>query len=152
MTVLYVDADACPVKAEAVRVAARHGVRVVMVSDGGVRPNPDALVETVVVASGADAADDWIAERIGPGDICITGDIPLAARCLEKGAQALRHDGRPFTEAGIGNALATREIMRHRRETGEATGGPPPFRKQDRSAFLNALETTLRKALRVAVR
>ncbi|MBP5856893.1 YaiI/YqxD family protein [Marivibrio halodurans] len=150
MVSLYVDADACPVKEETVRVAERHGLRVVMVSDGGLRPHPHPLVETVAVAQGADAADDWIADRIGPGDICVTNDIPLAARCLKFNAHALKPNGEPFTPDGIGMALAGREIARHRRETGAGGGGPPPFSKADRSRFLDRLETMVRAASRAA--
>lgn len=148
MVSLYVDADACPVKTETVRVAERHGLRVVMVSDGGLRPSSNPLVETVVVAQGADAADDWIADRIGSGDICVTNDIPLAARCLKHGGHALKPNGEPFTQDGIGMALAGREIARHRRETGEGGGGPPPFSKADRSRFLDRLETLVQAAKR----
>lgn len=149
MTILYVDADACPVKDETVRVAQRHGLKVIMVSDGGVRPHPDPLVEIVVVAQGADAADDWIAEHIGPGDIAVTNDIPLADRCLKAGAHALRPNGEAFTEDAIGMTLATRDLMAGLRETGQITGGPRPFSKQDRSQFLNTLETLVQAAKRV---
>ena len=145
MTILYVDADACPVKDEAVKVARRHGVVTRMVSDGGIRPSQDPLVEMVFVAEGADAADDWIAERIGPGDICITSDIPLAARCLEAGGAAMRPNGRAFTTESIGAALADRELMQTLRESGQITGGPRPFSKADRSAFLDRLETLMRQ-------
>ena len=148
MPEIYVDADACPVKDEVLRVAARHKLKTFLVSDGGIRPRPDPLVELVVVAPGLDAADDWIAEHIGEGDIAVTDDIPLAARCLAKGARALRHNGEPFTEASIGTVLATRDLMAHLRETGEMTGGPRPFAKKDRSRFLNTLETLIQAALR----
>ena len=111
MTALYIDADACPVKDAALRVAERHGLKVFVVSNGGIRPSPHPLVETVIVAEGPDAADKWIAERAGPGDICVTGDIPLAARCLEAGAQAIRHNGEAFTAANIGHQLAMRDLM-----------------------------------------
>lgn len=148
MVKIYVDADACPVKEEVVRVATRHGLKTVMVSDGGVRPHPHPLVEAVFVAQGADAADDWIAEHVEAGDICVTNDIPLAARCLEKDAFALKPNGEPFTKAGIGMALANRELMLSLRETGEITGGPRPFSKSDRSAFLNRLETMVQAAKR----
>jgi hypothetical protein len=148
MVEIYIDADACPVKEEVERVAARHGLKTIMVSDGGIRPRPNPLVEIVVVSQGADAADDWIADNIGATDICITSDIPLAARCLEKDAFALKPNGEPFTKAGIGMALATRELMRDLREAGTVTGGPRPFAKKDRSAFLNKLETTVQAALR----
>lgn len=148
MTCLYVDADACPVKAETLKVAERHRLKTIMVSDGGIRPSPDPMVQTVVVPRGDDAADNWIAEHIGAGDICITNDIPLAARCLEAGAQALKPNGDPFTENGIGMALATRELMQGLRDSGQVTGGPRPFSKADRSAFLNALEVAVQKAKR----
>ena len=148
MTILYVDADACPVKEETEKVALRHGLKVVMVSDGGLRPSRNPLVQMVTVSQGADAADDWIADAIGPSDICITNDIPLAARCLEKGASALKPNGEPFTENGIGMALATRELMQGLREAGTITGGPRPFAKKDRSAFLNKLEVMVQAAKR----
>jgi uncharacterized protein len=133
------------VKAEVERVAERHGLIVHIVSNGGIRPSRNPLLKTVIVPEGADAADDWIAEHITDVDICITADIPLASRCLKKGAAVLRHDGKPFTEAGIGNALAMRDINKHLRE---ATGGQTynsGFTKQDRSAFLNALEVTIQQ-------
>ena len=150
MTTLYLDADACPVKAEALRVAERHGVPVFVVSNGGIRPNPHPLVQTVIVPEGPDAADDWIAERIGPGDICVTGDIPLAARCLEAGAQAVRHDGSAFTQASIGQALAMRDLMAHLRSANPlgAQGGGKPFSAADRSRFLDSLERMMRAAKR----
>lgn len=148
---IYIDADACPVKAEVLRVAERHGLRVHMVGNSWLRMAADnPLVDSVVVPEEPDAADDWIAEHIGPGDIAVTADIPLAARCLEAGAQALGHTGKPFTEAGIGNALAMRDLMAHLRDTGEITGGGPSFSKQDRSRFLGALEVAVQTALRAA--
>ncbi|MGH6621945.1 MAG: YaiI/YqxD family protein [Alphaproteobacteria bacterium] len=150
MLEIYVDADACPVKGEILRVAGRHGLKTWMVSDGGVRPSASPLVELVIVPSGMDAADDWIAARIGAGDIALTADTPLAARCIAKGARVLRFDGRPFDAQSIGGALATRDLMAHLRETGEITGGPPPFTKQDRSRFLDALETAIQAAKREA--
>ncbi|MEC9431485.1 MAG: YaiI/YqxD family protein [Pseudomonadota bacterium] len=148
MVEFYVDADACPVRDEVLRVAARHGLRTHMVSDGGIRPSADPRVNTVFVPGGADAADDWIAERIGPADICVTNDIPLASRCLERGAQAIKPNGEMFTTAGIGMALAQRELMQTLRETGAVTGGPRPFSKADRSNFLNRLETATQAAKR----
>ncbi|MEE8454431.1 MAG: YaiI/YqxD family protein [Limibaculum sp.] len=148
MTTLYIDADACPVKAEALRVAERHGLRVLVVSNGGIRPSPHPLVETVIVPEGPDAADIWIAERIGPGDICVTGDVPLAARCLEAGGRALRHNGEAFTAANIGNALAMRDLMTDLRAANPlaAGGGARPFARADRSRFLEALEWMVRAA------
>jgi len=151
MLEIYIDADACPVKDEAVRVAQRHGLKLYMVSDGGVRPHPDPLVQIVVVSQGADAADDWIAERAGPGDIVVTNDIPLADRCIKAGARVLRHNGQAISEEAIGMTLATRDLMTGLRETGQITGGPRPFSKQDRSQFLNTLETTVQAAKRDAV-
>jgi hypothetical protein len=148
MVEIYIDADACPVKDETLRVAARHGLKTYLVSDGGIRPSPDPMVETVFVTQGADAADDWIAERIGKADICVTNDIPLAARCLEREAMALKPNGELFTTDGIGMALANRELMQTLRETGQITGGPRPFNKTDRSRFLDRLETTIQAAKR----
>jgi len=148
MVDIYIDADACPVKDEAIRVAARHGLKTYLVCDGGIRPSRNPLVELVIVTQGADAADDWIADHIQKTDICITNDIPLAARCLERGALAIKPNGEPFTENGIGMALANRELMQGLRETGEITGGPRPFSKSDRSEFLNRLETTVQAAKR----
>ncbi len=148
MTRLFIDADGCPVKDEALRVAERHGVNVFVVCNGGIRPNPHPLVTTVVVPEGPDAADIWIAERIGPGDICVTGDIPLAARCLEAGAQAIRHTGDAFTSANIGHQLAMRDLMADLRSANPLAsgGGPRPFAKADRSRFLDGLERLLRAA------
>lgn len=146
MTAIYVDADACPVKGEILRVAERHALKIYMVSDGGVRPSASPLVELVIVAPGLDAADNWIAERIGASDIAITADTPLAARCIAKGARVLRFDGRPFDAHSIGAALAVRDLMTHLRETGEITSGPRPFSKQDRSRFLNTLEVMVQAA------
>ncbi len=144
---IYVDADACPVKDEVVRVADRHGVKVFIVSNGGIRPNPHPLVETVVVPDGPDVADKWIADRAGPGDICITGDIPLAAKCLEAGARVLRHNGETFTKSNIGNQLAMRDLMADLRAADPfRQGGGKPFSKADRSRFLEALERELRAA------
>jgi len=148
MVNIFIDADACPVKDETLRVATRHNLKTYMVSDGGIRPSQNPLVELVIVPQGADAADDWIAEHIEKSDICITNDIPLAARCLEKDALAIKPNGEKFTENGIGMALANRELMATLRETGEITGGPRPFNKTDRSEFLNALETTVQAAKR----
>ncbi len=147
-TALYIDADACPVKGEALKVAERHGLKVFVVSNGGIRPSPHPLVETVVVTEGPDAADMWIAERIGPGDICVTGDIPLAARCIEAGGRALKHNGEAFTKANIGNALAMRDLMADLRAANPlgAGGGAKPFGKADRSRFLDALERMVRAA------
>ncbi len=148
MTEIYVDADACPVKDEVVRVAERHGLKTLMVSDGGIRPNPHPLVETVIVPGGTDAADDWIAERIGAGDICVTNDIPLAARCIEAGALVIRPNGETLDARSIGGVLATRNLMSDLRSAGALTGGPPPFSKKDRSRFLDHMERTVQAAKR----
>ena len=146
MVKIYVDADACPVKNEVERVATRHNLETYMVCDGGIRPSLNPLVKLVVVDQGADAADDWIADHIKKSDICVTNDIPLAGRCLKKEAFALKPNGKSFNDDNIGIALATREIMEKIRETGEMTGGPPPFRKADRSKFLDQMEMIILKA------
>jgi uncharacterized protein YaiI (UPF0178 family) len=143
---IFVDADACPVKQDVETVAQRHGLTVHVVSNGGIRPSANPLVRTVIVPEGADAADDWIAEHAGPGDIAITADIPLASRCLKKGAFVLGPTGKPFTEAGIGIALGMRDLHRHLREaTGKQTFNAG-FTKRDRSNFLGALENTIQAA------
>ena len=147
MTALYIDADACPVKSEAERVASRHQVKMYVVSNGGLRPLQNPLVETIIVPDGPDVADMWIAERAGVGDVVITGDIPLAAKCIEGGAMVLKHNGETLTAANIGNVLATRDLMTDLRAADPfRQGGGKSFTKSDRSRFLNALETTLRKA------
>ncbi|UWQ93252.1 YaiI/YqxD family protein [Rhodobacteraceae bacterium M382] len=150
MVALYIDADACPVKQEAERVATRHGLKMFVVSNGGLRPSQNPLVENVIVSEGADVADMWIAERCGPGDVVVTGDIPLAARCIEAGAQVLRHNGERFTQANIGQQLAMRDLMADLRAANPlgAGGGGKPFSKADRSRFLDALERELRAAKR----
>jgi len=140
---IYVDADACPVKDEVMRVAGRHGLIVHVVSNSWMRLAESPLVCRVVVAEGADAADDWIAERAGKGDIVVTADIPLAARCLKHGAHALGPTGKPFTQDGIGMALAMRDLMSDLRETGEIRGNNPTFKPKDRSRFLQALEAVV---------
>lgn len=150
MTTLYVDGDACPVKAEAERVATRHKVPMVVVANGGLRPSANPLVQIVTVAQGADEADKWIAERSGAGDIVITSDIPLAAKCVEAGARVLRPNGEAFTAANIGQQLAMRDLMADLRAANPlgAGGGGKPFSKADRSRFLDALEREMRAALR----
>ena len=145
---IYVDADACPVKDEVMRVAGRHKIIVHMVSNSWMRLAEGPLVRRVVVAEGADAADDWIAGRIGKGDIAVTADIPLAARCLKNGAQALGPTGKPFTEDGIGMALAMRDLMAELRETSEVKGNNPTFKRLDRSRFLQALESAVQEIKR----
>ena len=142
---IYVDADACPVKAEVERVGTRHKVKMFVVSNGGIRPSPNSLVKTVVVPDGPDVADIWIADRAGAGDVVITGDIPLAARCVENGAMVLKHNGEPLTTANIGNVLATRDLMTDMRAADPFhQGGGKPFSKADRSRFLDGLERALR--------
>jgi len=141
-----VDADACPVKDEVVRVATRHGLAVHMVSNRAMRLPAGSLVRAVVVGDDADAADHWIAEHIGPGDIAVTTDIPLAARCLAAGAGALSPTGKPFTNDNIGAAVAMRELMGHLRDAEVVRGGGPGFTPKDRSRFLGALEEAVRAA------
>ncbi|MGI9369319.1 MAG: YaiI/YqxD family protein [Ruegeria sp.] len=150
MTTLYVDADACPVKAEAERVAVRHKLPMVLVSNGGLRPSANPMVQVVIVSEGADEADKWIAERCGPGDVVVTSDIPLAAKCVEAGARVLRHSGEVFTAANIGQQLAMRDLMADLRAANPlgAGGGGKPFGKADRSRFLDALERETRAAMR----
>ncbi len=150
MTEIYIDADACPVREEVYRVAGRLGVGVYVVSNGSrpIRPPDLSFVRMVMVGEAADAADDWIAEAIAAADVCVTADIPLAGRCLAKGARVVPPTGRPFTTANIGNALAGREIARHLRELGGIGKGPAPFAKADRSRFLSALDTAVQAALR----
>lgn len=150
MTALYIDADACPVKAEAERVATRHKVRMFVVSNGGLRPSQNPLVETVIVSDGPDVADMWIAERAGAGDVVVTGDIPLAAKCVEAGARVIKHNGEALTGANIGNVLATRDLMADLRAADPfRQGGGKGFTKADRSRFLDALERELRAAVRM---
>jgi uncharacterized protein YaiI (UPF0178 family) len=143
---IYVDADACPVKAEVERVGTRHGVKMFIVSNGGLRPSANPLVETVIVPDGPDVADMWIADRVGPGDVVITGDIPLAAKCVEAGARVLKHNGDQLTEANVREALAMRDLMADLRAADPfRQGGGKPFSKADKSAFLNALEREMRR-------
>ena len=149
MTTLYIDADACPVKAEAERVATRHKVRMVLVSNGGLRPSVNPLVEVVVVADGPDVADMWIADRAGAGDVVVTQDIPLAARCVEGGARVLKPNGEALSAANVGQALAVRDLMTDLRAADPfRQGGGRAFSKADRSRFLDALEREMRAALR----
>ena len=150
MSAVYIDADACPVKAEAERVATRHGLMMYVVSNGGLRPSPSPLVENVIVAEGADEADMWIADRCGKGDVVVTGDIPLAAKCVAAGARVLRHNGDAFTQANIGQQLAMRDLMADVRAANPlgVGGGGKAFTKADRSRFLDALEREIRAAQR----
>jgi uncharacterized protein YaiI (UPF0178 family) len=141
------------VREEVYRVADRLGLQVFLVSNGSrpIRPPNRPNVRMITVSEGADAADDWIAERITAADVCVTADIPLAARCLARNARALSANGRVWTADNIGNALAGREVSRHMREIGLTTGGPAPLTKQDRSRFLSALDVVVQAARRVAV-
>jgi uncharacterized protein YaiI (UPF0178 family) len=148
MTVIHVDADACPVKDEVYRVAGRYGLQVFVVANSWIRTPSDPSVTLVVVDEGPDVADDWIAERAGPGDVVVTADIPLAQRALAAGAQAVHPTGRPFTADNIGGALASRAIGEHLRSMGEITGGPRAFAPADRSRFLQALDAAVVKARR----
>jgi uncharacterized protein len=152
LTEIYVDGDACPVREEVYRVAARLGLNVLVVSNGSrpIRPPGTSNVRMVLVGDNADAADDWIAEHISGVDVCVTSDIMLASRCLKKGARVVSPTGKLFTQANIGNALVGREIARHLRELGANTRGPAPLTKRDRSSFLSALDTAVQAALREA--
>jgi|TARA_B110000967_G_C18874631_1_gene557576 uncharacterized protein YaiI (UPF0178 family) len=142
---IYVDADACPVKAEVEQVASRHKVQVKLVCNGGIRPSGNPLIELVVVEPGPDIADMWIADRAGPGDVVITTDIPLAAKAVEAGAKVLKPNGEPLTQANIGNVLATRDLMYDLRAADPfRQGGGKGFSKADRSRFLNVLDRLLR--------
>jgi len=143
---IYVDADACPVKDEVLRVAARHGLVVTFVANFGLRPSRDPMIRNIIAPQGADAADDWIVEHAAAGDIVITADIPLARRALERGAVVLGPTGRPFTASSIGMALAMRELNQHLRETGESRGYSASFTAKDRQAFLQALDEAVVKA------
>src|SRR3984957_3117776 len=147
-TRIYVDADACPVKDEIYRVAGRHGLPVSVVAGQFIRVPQDPLIERIAAGSGVDAADDWIAERAGQGDIVITSDIPLASRCVKAGADVIAPNGKPFTEQSIGMTLAVRNLMTDLRSSGEVTGGPKSFAARDRSAFLSALDQAIRRIQR----
>jgi uncharacterized protein YaiI (UPF0178 family) len=150
VSALYIDADACPVKAEAERVATRHKMMMYVVSNGGLRPSQNPLVENIIVDAGADVADIWIADRCGTGDVVVTGDIPLAAKCIAAGARVLRHNGDAFTPANIGQQLAMRDLMADMRAANPlGTGGSGKgFTKADRSRFLDSLEREIRAAMR----
>jgi hypothetical protein len=152
VTAIYVDGDACPVREEVFRVADRLGLPVFVVSNGSrpIRPSGRPNVQMITVPPTPDAADDWIAEHVTAADVCVTTDIPLAARCLAKSARALAPSGKLWTSDNIGNALAGREMSRHLRELGMVTGGPAPLSKQDRSRFLSALDVAVQAALRSA--
>lgn len=148
MLEIYVDGDACPVKPEVERVAGRNGLVIHIVSNGGLRPSRNPLVRHVTVAEDADAADDWIVDHICEGDIAITADIPLASRCLKKGARVLGPAGTPFTESGIGMALGMRELQKHLREATGTQTYNAGFTPKDRSRFLGALENEIQSVRR----
>ncbi len=146
---LLIDADACPVKSEAERVATRFGVEMLLVSNGGVRPSPNPLVRSIFVPSGADEADKWIADACTPADVVVTSDIPLAAKCLAAGAQVIKHNGEALTRANIGMVLAARDLMADLRSADPfLQGGGRPFAKTDRARFLDQLDRMLRLAMR----
>ena len=149
MTDIYVDADACPVKAEIERVAGRHGIVMHLVSNRGFKSSHNPLIHNVLVSDKFDAADDWIAGRAKTGDIVISTDIQLADRCLKAGAQVIGPTGKPFTENSIGTALAMRELSSQLRDMGEIRGTGPGFTAPDRSRFLNALELAIQKAKKI---
>ena len=148
MTAIYVDADACPVKNEIYRVAGRYGLRVHVVSNSYMNVPRDPGIELVVVSDSFDAADNWIAERAGPGDIVVTADIPLADRSLKAGAAVIGNTGVPFTTASIGMAMANRELLSNLRAMGAVTGGPKPMTQRDRSRFLSSLDAAVQKIIR----
>ncbi|HJO23063.1 MAG: YaiI/YqxD family protein [bacterium] len=148
MPTIYVDADACPVKDEVYVVATRYGVPVALVANAAMYVPSGFGVEMIVVEAGPDAADDWIAERVGEGDVVVTADIPLAARCLDVGAAVVGTDGRPFTEDSIGGALASRELHSQLREAGIHSGGPRPVSGKDRSRFLSKLDEAVSRSRR----
>jgi len=145
---IYVDADGCPVKNEVYRVGLRYGLRVYVVSNSRMTIPQEKLFQLVIVKEGFDAADDWIVDHIQANDVAVSADIPLAARCLEKGARVLDPKGRVFTQESIGNALANRDLMAHLRELGNITGGPAPFEKRDRSRFLQNLDNLIQASLK----
>jgi uncharacterized protein YaiI (UPF0178 family) len=145
---IFVDADACPVKEEVYRVAARYGLETVVVSNRFIQIPTSPLIERRIVEAGPDVADDWIAAEAGAGDIVVTNDIPLADRVLKKAGQVIAPNGRAFTADSIGQALASRAVMEHIRSTGEVTGGPKPFARADRSRFLQALDEAVHRGRR----
>jgi len=145
---IYIDADACPVKDEVYKVAKRYGLEVTLVANSFMRVPGEAWVKLVVVDKGLDEADDWIVEQVERDDIVITGDIPLAARCLDEGAKVLGHKGKPFTPENVGESLATRQLLAQLRDQGVMMGGPPPFEKKDRSLFLQQLDQMIQAITR----
>jgi uncharacterized protein len=148
MVAIFVDADACPVKDEAARVAERHGLMITYVANFGLRPSRDPMIRNVMVPQGADAADDWIVEAVAAGDVVVTADIPLAGRVLAKGGAAIGPTGKLFTQDSIGMALAMRELNQHLRETGESRGFNASFSAKDRSRFLQDFDALVQRAKR----
>lgn len=143
---IYVDADACPVKPEILKVAERHGIEVTFVANSGLRPSRDPMVKNVIVSGSFDAADDWIVEHVEPADIVVTADVPLAGRCVAKDAFVTGPTGRVFDRTNIGMATAMRDLGQHLRETGESKGYNAAFSPRDRSAFLETLDRLCRRA------
>lgn len=146
---VFIDADACPVKQEVYRVAGRYRLDVTVVANSWMRVPSESWIRFELVGDGSDAADDWIVENVQPHDIVITADIPLADRCLKKGASVIGSTGKPFTEVNIGEAVATRDLLAELRGAGEITGGPPPLNKRDRSRFLQQLDQTVQSIRRM---
>jgi uncharacterized protein YaiI (UPF0178 family) len=149
---IFIDADACPVKDEIYRVAARYDLDVTLVSNSWMRTPDEKWIILEVVKDGFDAADDWIVEHVQPLDVVVTADIPLASRCIKEGARALGPTGKPFTEDNIGDAVATRDLMADLRVTGQVGGGPPPLQKRDRSRFLQKLDEVIQSIRREQAR
>ena len=145
---VFVDADACPVKQEIYKVARRYNLKVILVSNSWMRTPEARWIELVVVDKGADVADNWIVDHVQKQDLVISGDIPLASRCIKKGAQVLGHTGRPFTEDNIANALAVRNLLADLRDEGIMTKGPKPFSKKDRSQFLQSMDEMIVKTIK----
>lgn len=148
---IYVDADACPVKQEVYRVARRYGLGVTLVANSWMRVPDEPRLALEVVDDGLDVADDWIVERVRPGDVVITADVPLASRCLKAGARVIGPTGKPFTDGNIGQAVATRDLLAGIRGAGEMTGGPPPITQRDRSRFLQQLDELIQSIRRAEV-
>jgi uncharacterized protein YaiI (UPF0178 family) len=146
--IIYVDADACPVKAEVYKVAQRHGLKVLVVANSYIQTPRDPMIERIVVSASPDAVDNWIVARLTAGSIVITADVPLASRSIKAGAAAVASNGRPFSDNSIGMTLATRNLMHELRESGTLTGGPKPFTPRDRSTFLSALDLTVMRLKR----
>jgi len=145
---IFVDADACPVKPEVYRVASRYRLDVTLVANSRMRIPSERWITLEVVGAELDAADDWIVEHVQPHDIVITGDIPLASRCLKKGSSVIGLTGKLFTENNIGDAVAIRNLLSELREAGEITGGPRPMKKRDRSRFLQQLDEVIQSIRR----